>query len=87
MIVPYTPVDVYFSLGLFIVGKYLVLENQQCEILGLFKMAKVTIVNIHKQLHFHKHKLVNFVRLYILPAFVEFYFPKAENKEFTGAIG
>ncbi|KAI5409025.1 hypothetical protein KIW84_054733 [Lathyrus oleraceus] len=61
-IVPFTPVDVSFALGLSIVG------------------AEVTINNIRKQLRCHKKKLVNFVRLYILLAFAEFYFPKTGNK-------
>ena len=42
--------------------------------------------NIHKQLRCHKKKLVNFVRLYILLAFAEFYFPKIGNKVFTGFV-
>ncbi|XP_050891510.1 uncharacterized protein LOC127097032 [Lathyrus oleraceus] len=83
-IVPFTPVDVSFALGLSIVGKSLVVEeDQQCETLDIFKGDDVTINNIRKQLRCHKKKLVNFVRLYILLAFVEFYFPKTGNKVFT----
>ncbi|CAL5208345.1 unnamed protein product [Lathyrus oleraceus] len=83
-IVPFTPVDVSFALGLSIVGKSLVVEeDQQCQTLDLFKGDEVTINNIHKQLRCHKKKLVNFVRLYILLAFAEFYFPKTGNKVFT----
>ncbi|KAI5398764.1 hypothetical protein KIW84_064226 [Lathyrus oleraceus] len=86
-IVPFTPVDVSFALGLPIVGKSLVVEeDQQCETLDLFKGADITINNIHKQLCYHKKKLVNFVRLYILLAFAEFYFPKIGNKVFTGFV-
>ena len=86
-IVPFTPVDVSFALGLSIVGKSLVVEkDQQCETLDLFKGADITINNIRKQLRYHKKKLVNFVRLYILLAFAEFYFPKTGNKVFTGFV-
>lgn len=45
-----------------------------CETLGLFKGAKVTVVNIRKQLHVHKHILVNFTRLYILLATIVYNF-------------
>ncbi|KAI5429297.1 hypothetical protein KIW84_034062 [Lathyrus oleraceus] len=70
-----------------IVGKSLVVEeDQQCETLDLFKGADITINNIRKQLRYHKKKLVNFVRLYILLAFAEFYFPKTGNKVFTGFV-
>ncbi|KAI5432292.1 hypothetical protein KIW84_036148 [Lathyrus oleraceus] len=86
-IVPFTPVDVSFALGFSIVGKSLVVEeDQQCQTLDLFKGAEVTIKNIRKQLRCHKKKLVNFFRLYILLSFVEFYFPKIGNKVFTGFI-
>lgn len=86
-IVPFTLVDVSFALGLSIVDKSLVVEeDQQCETLDLFKGDEVTINNIRKQLRCHKKKLVNFVRLYILLAFAEFYFPKIGNKVFTGFV-
>lgn len=87
MIIPFTSVDVSFPLGLSIVGKSLVVEkDQQCQTLSLFKGAEATIINICKQLYFHKKTIVNFVRLYILLAFAEFYFPKTGNKVFTGFI-
>ncbi|XP_050878622.1 protein MAIN-LIKE 1 [Lathyrus oleraceus] len=86
-IVPFTLVDVSFTFGLSIVGKFLVVEeDQQCQTLDLFKGPEVTINNIRKQLRCHKKKLVNFVRLYMLLAFTEFYFPKTGNKVFTGFI-
>ncbi|CAK8533675.1 unnamed protein product [Lathyrus sativus] len=86
-IVSVTPINVCFALGLSIVGKSLVVEeNQQSQTLDLFKGTEVTIYNIRKQLHYQKKKLVNFVRLYILLAFAEFYFPKIGNKVFTEFI-
>ncbi|XP_050908750.1 uncharacterized protein LOC127122455 [Lathyrus oleraceus] len=86
-IVPFSTVGVSFALGLSIVGKSLVVEeDQQCETLDIFKGTEVTINNIHKQLCYRKKKLVNFVRLYILLAFAEFYFPKTWNKVFTGFV-
>ncbi|CAL5196987.1 unnamed protein product [Lathyrus oleraceus] len=86
-IVPFTLVDVSFALGLSIVGKSLVVEeDQQCETIDLFKGAEITINNICKQLRYHKKKIVIFVRLYILLAFAEFYFPKTGNKVFTGFV-
>ncbi|KAI5447074.1 hypothetical protein KIW84_014790 [Lathyrus oleraceus] len=86
-IVPFTSVDVSFALGLSIVGKSLVVEeDQQYQTLDLFKGAEVILNNIRKQLRCHKKKIVNFVRLYILLAFTEFYFPKTGNKVFMGFI-
>ncbi|KAI5413452.1 hypothetical protein KIW84_057868 [Lathyrus oleraceus] len=80
-IVLFTPIDVSFALGLSIVGKSLVVEeDQQCETLDLFKGADITINNIRKQLRYYKKKLV---KLYILLAFAEFYFPKTGNKILT----
>ncbi|KAL5100768.1 hypothetical protein RYX36_005095 [Vicia faba] len=84
---PFTLVDVCFALVLSIVSKTLVVEeDQQCETLGIFKRVKVTVANIGKQICVHKNRLLNFSRLYILLAFVEFYFPKTESKVFTGFI-
>jgi hypothetical protein len=88
-IVPFTPVDVCFALGLSIVGKTLVVdvvEDQPCETLGLFKGVEVTVTNIVKQIRVHKNRLPNFARLHILLAFAEFYFPKTGSKVFTGFI-
>lgn len=57
-IVPFTLVDVSFALELSIVGKSLVVEeDQQCQILDLFKGVELTINNIRKQLHCHKKKI------------------------------
>lgn len=87
MIVPFIPIDIYFALRLSIVGKSIVVEeDQQCETLGLFKGVEITVDNIRNQLRVHKHILVNFASLYILLAFVEFYFPKKGNKVFTEFI-
>ncbi|CAK8561193.1 unnamed protein product [Lathyrus sativus] len=86
-IVLFTPIDVCFALGLSIVGKSLVVEeDQQSQTLDLFKGVEVTIHNIRKQLRSHKKILVNFVRLYILLAFAEFYFSKIGYKVFTRFI-
>ncbi|XP_057443185.1 uncharacterized protein LOC130734714 isoform X2 [Lotus japonicus] len=83
-VVPFTPLDVCFSLGLRLVGlnvNYNGDEDAECHTKGLFKGEEITVKTIVKQLRRHKSddKVDDFCRLYILLVFATFYFPQSST--------
>jgi len=80
-LVPFTLANVCFALGLQIYGKLVSLHDDgECQVKHLFEGEHITVKNIVKRLNQKRMKKVKYVhefcRLYILLAFVVFYFPK-----------